>query len=55
MKVKTNLFGKGQRIISDKYRDGWDRIWGKKDNDCDCGGNCKGGSGCKCGGKGSKR
>jgi len=26
-RLKTNLFGKGQRIISNKYRSGWERIF----------------------------
>lgn len=30
MRVSTNLFGKGQRVITDKYRKGYDGIdWGK--------------------------
>jgi len=29
-RLKTNLFGKGQRIISNKYRVGWERIFSKK-------------------------
>jgi len=28
MQVKTNLFAKNQRVINDKYREGWDRIFG---------------------------
>lgn len=31
MKVATNLYAKNQRVISDKYREGWNRIFGKKD------------------------
>lgn len=27
-KVGTNLFGKGQRVISDAYREGYDRTFG---------------------------
>ena len=31
-KVKNNLFSKGQRVINDKYRDGYDSIkWDKKE------------------------
>ena len=29
-RLGTILFGKGQRIISDKYREGWERTFGGK-------------------------
>ena len=37
-KVGTNLFGKGQRVISDAYRKGYDNIkWGSPACECDRG------------------
>jgi hypothetical protein len=35
-KVGTNLFGKGQRVISDAYREGWERTFGKKSRCDEC-------------------
>ena len=29
-RVKTNIFAKDMRVISDKYREGYDRTFGKK-------------------------
>ena len=36
MQVKTNLFAKDMRVISDKYRKGYEGTFCTKKKDCKC-------------------